>query len=433
MNRTSAFSTLNSPLSTIKIFKFGGASVKDAAAVKNVASILKMFSGEKLVVVISAMGKTTNALEELHKARFHKQDYKPVLQQIKDYHFQMGEQLFGANDEPMTAVYDLFEALEERLMSPSSADFDLEYDQIVSFGELISTAMVNAYLQSQQLLSSWVDARQVIRTDARHRDARVDWNRSALGAEVLKATLEKKDIVVIQGFIGSSSVGNTTTLGREGSDFTAAIMAYLLDAESVTIWKDVPGMLNADPKWFKDTVKLDSISFHEAIELAYFGASVIHPKTIKPLQNKGIPLYIKSFINPEADGSVIQESVEHDNLIPSYIFKGEQVLVSVTPKDFSFVVEDNLRDIFNVLSSLGIRVSLMENSAISFSICVDKDDYKLEQLFSQLKNNYMIRYNENLTLMTIRHYDEKTVQMLTKDKEILVEHKSRHTLRLVMR
>ncbi|MFN0032230.1 MAG: aspartate kinase [Flavobacteriales bacterium] len=417
----------------MKIFKFGGASVKDAAAVKNVADILKLYSGEKLAVVISAMGKTTNALEELHKARFHKQDYKPVLQQVKDYHFQMGEQLFGEDDEPLTAVYDLFEALEERLMSPCGNDFDLEYDQIVCYGELISTAMVNAYLQSQKMMSAWVDARQVIRTDARHRDARVDWNRSALGADVLKATLEKKDIVIIQGFIGSSHVGNTTTLGREGSDFTASIMAYLLDAESVTIWKDVPGMLNADPKWFKDTVKLDTISFHEAIELAYFGASVIHPKTIKPLQNKGIPLYIKSFVNPHAEGTVIQESVEHDNLIPSYIFKGDQVLVSVTPKDFSFVVEDNLRDIFDMLSSLGIRINMMDNSAISFSICVDKDEYKLEQLFTQLKHNYHIRYNENLTLMTIRHYDDKTVLMLTKDKEILLEHKSRHTLRLVMR
>ncbi len=418
----------------MKIFKFGGASVRNAEAVKNVASILRRYKNEKLVVVISAMGKMTNALEDLHNARFHKKDYKPTLLEIKNYHLQIAEELFGVNTENnLTALYDLMELLEEKLMTPCSNEYDLEYDQIVCYGELLSTALVNAYLMEQGLASAWLDARQIIKTDNRYRDARVDWNRSQMSAESITSLLAKKDIIILQGFIGSTPSGMSTTMGREGSDFTAAIMAYMLNAESVTIWKDVPGMLNADPKWFKDTVKLDKISFHEAIELAYFGASVIHPKTIKPLQNKGIPLYIKSFVNPDAEGSVIQESVEHDNLIPSYIFKGNQVLVSVTPKDFSFVVEDNLRDIFDTLSSLSIRINLMENSAISFSMCLDKDDYKLEKLFAQLRANYTVKYNENLTLMTIRHYDDKTVQMLTSGKEILLEQKSRHTIRMVLR
>jgi aspartate kinase len=327
----------------------------------------------------------------------------------------------------------LFDALEDKMLMPCSTDFDLEYDQLVCYGELISTTIVHAYLQHMGLSSAWVDARQIIRTDARHRDARVDWVRSQAYADPLKEVVREKGIVIIQGFIGSSGVGNATTLGREGSDFTAAIMAYLLDAESVTIWKDVPGMLNADPKWFKDTVKLDKISFREAIELAYFGASVIHPKTIKPLQNKGIPLYIKSFVDPEASGSVIQEKTDSDNLVPSYIFKQNQVLVSITPKDFSFVVEDNLRDIFDIIASLGIRVNLMENSAISFSVCVDKDDYKLEKLFAQIQQSYTVRYNEDLTLITIRHYDDKTIQMLTENKEVILEQRSRQTVRMVVR
>jgi aspartate kinase len=419
--------------SGIKVFKFGGASVKEASAVENVANILKRFVGEKLVVVISAMGKTTNALEEIHKARFHKKDYKPIFKQVKEYHRNICAGLFGNELDGSVQMENLFDDLEEILLTPVPSNFDTEYDRIVSYGELISTAIVNAYLLKVNLPSTWLDARQLIRTDGRHRDARINWSRSEMGRDDILATLQKKNIVITQGFIASDFMGVTTTLGREGSDFTAAILAYLLNAESVTIWKDVPGMLNADPKWFKDTVKLDKISFREAIELAYFGASVIHPKTIKPLQNKGIPLYIKSFVDPDASGSVIQESVEYDNLIPSYIFKKDQVLVSISTRDFSFVVEDDLRDIFELLSQLGVRVNLMENSAISFSICIDKDEYKQEKLFELLRTRYQVRYNENLTLMTIRHCDDKTVNMLTKDRELMMEQRSRQTLRMVLR
>jgi aspartate kinase len=425
--------TDNTNKNNLKIFKFGGASVKNADAVRNVASILKRYENEKLIVVISAMGKTTNSLELIHQARFHKQNYKSELQKLKTYHFEIANELFGESSEHLNPLHNQFDALEEKLHDPCSPNFDLEYDQVVCFGELISTTILQSFLQSQNMSCAWMDARQIIRTDNRFRDARVNWIHSAASTEQIKHVLDKKDIIILQGFIGSTSSGLSTTLGREGSDFTAAIMAYLLDAASVTIWKDVPGMLNADPKWFDNTVKLDKISFREAIELAYYGASVIHPKTIKPLQNKNIPLYIKSFLDPTAEGSVIQENMDYDNLVPSYIFKSNQVLVSITPKDFSFIVEDNLREIFSILADLGIRISLMENSAISFSIVVDKDDFKLESFFEKLKENYQIRYNENLTLVTVRHWDEKTIAMLTQNKEILLEHKSRQTVRMVVR
>jgi aspartate kinase len=417
----------------MRVFKFGGASVKDADAVRNVASILKMYQGEKLVVVISAMGKTTNALETIHDARFHGKNFKDELQKIKLYHTSIGSALFGEDHTLMKAMQIQFDSLEETLSEPCTSNYDQEYDKVVCYGELISTALVYSYLLHSEFNVAWADARQIVRTDNRYRDARVNWPHSEASCQQVVSLLENKDLVIMQGFIGSTAGGHTTTLGREGSDFSAAIMAYLLNATDVTIWKDVPGMLNADPKWFSNTVKLDKISFREAIELAYYGASVIHPKTIKPLQNKGIPLYIRSFIHPMEEGSVIQENMDYDNLVPSYIFKANQVLVSFTPKDFSFVVEDNLREIFEEISTLGIRISLMENSAISFSIVTDKDDFKLNKLFEAMKSRYLVKYNENLTLITIRHWDEKTLDMLTKGKEILLEQKSRQTIRLVVR
>ncbi|MFY7971697.1 MAG: aspartate kinase [Flavobacteriales bacterium] len=417
----------------MKIFKFGGASVKNAEAVRNVASILRRFQGEQLVVVISAMGKTTNHLEKIHQARFQKENCHPLVADLMDFHEEIAAELFADPENSLQLTWEYFSQLQEQISSPIVGDYDQEYDQIVGYGELLSTSMVHAYLMEQEIAAGFIDARRVVKTDNRFRDARVDWNKCALGIEQVKSQFNKHSVVITQGFIGSTTNGLSTTLGREGSDFTAAIMAFLLDAESVTIWKDVPGMLNADPKWFPNTVKLDRISFREAIELAYYGASVIHPKTIKPLQNKGIPLYIKSFIDPEAEGSVIQESNAFDNLVPSFILKRDQVLISMSTKDFSFVVEDNLKEIFDVLSDLGIRVHLMENSALSFSICMDKDDYKQNRLFAQLADRYTIRYNEGLHLVTIRHYDDATLKMLTENKEILLEQRSRQTVRLVMR
>ena len=418
----------------MKVFKFGGASVKDAAAVKNVSNILRSFQNEKIAVVISAMGKVTNALEDLHRARMAKGNTAEVINALKAYHENIGQELFGNEYESrMAPVFAYFKDLEEVIALPRNSNDDRDYDAIVSYGELFSTALVHAYLVSQNFNAAFVDARSIIKTDDRHRDARVDWNKSTLGCNLIRQKLEIHDLVIVQGFIGSGSEQQPTTLGREGSDFTAAILAYIMDAQDVTIWKDVPGMLNADPKLFPNTVKLDKISFREAIELAYYGASVIHPKTVKPLQNKNIPLHIKSFIDPNAEGSVIQENTEFDHITPSFISKANQVLISITPRDFSFVVEDNLKEIFDLLSQFGIRIHLMENSALSFSICIDKDETKQTKLFDALKSKYTIRYNEGMTLLTARHYSDENIAMLTKGKEILLEQRNRQTIRFVAR
>jgi aspartate kinase len=417
----------------IRIFKFGGASVKDAAAVRNMTTIVDRFKDDQLVIVVSAMGKTTNALERVNRLRFDSMSYIEPLAEIRNYHEQIIDDLFGADSAGRLVLQQHLEALDSFLAQPCSSHFDLEYDQIIVFGELISTAIIEAWFRHCSMDSEWFDARAIIRTDNRYRDARVDWDQSARQLGPLKEALDSGKRCILQGFIGRDETGNSTSLGREGSDFTAAIMAYLLDAADVTIWKDVPGMLNADPKWFKNTVKLDSISFKEAIELAYYGASVIHPKTIKPLQNKGIPLYIKSFLDPDSPGTIIQESTANDGQVPSYIFKGNQVLLSIATRDFSFVVEDNLKEIFEAIAEAGVRIHLMENSAISFSVVFDYDDYKLQLLTDKLKANYSVRYNEPLTLITIRHWDDATVTTLTAGREILLEQRSRHTLRMLTR
>lgn len=417
----------------IKVFKFGGASVKDSSAVRNMSDIVRTYCSDSLVVVVSAMGKTTNAIERIHAARFRGEPYQVELEELTSYHEQMVEELFGEDPSGSTALKAQLEALGQVLDAPGSGNFDQDYDSIIGFGELISTAIVQAYLSSQEISSQWFDARDIIITDSRYRDARVNWEMSASRISPLERALSEKRVCVIQGFIGSTSEGHSTSLGREGSDFTASIMAYLLNASDVTIWKDVPGMLNADPKKFQDTVKLESISFKEAIELAYYGASVIHPKTIKPLQNKGIPLHIKSFVNPELPGTLIQESTANDNLVPSYIIKENQVLVSISTRDFSFIVEDNLKEIFDCLSRLGIRIHLMENSAISFSLVFDHDNYKLNSLLKELNKSYQVLYNEALTLMTVRHYDDSIVKKITADKEIILEQRSRNTLRMLLK
>jgi aspartate kinase len=417
----------------IKVFKFGGASVKDSAAVRNMCDIVRSFCNDSLVVVVSAMGKTTNAIERIHAARFRGEPYQIELEELTRYHQQMVEELFGDDTTGSDALRAQLEAFKRVLNNTGSGNFDQDYDSLIGFGELISTAIVQAYLSYQEISSLWIDARDIIITDSRYRDARVNWEVSASRILPIERALSEKKVCVIQGFIGSTTDGHSTSLGREGSDFTASIMAYLLNASDVTIWKDVPGMLNADPKKFQDTVKLDRISFKEAIELAYYGASVIHPKTIKPLQNKGIPLHIKSFVDPAAAGSIIEESTENDHLIPCFILKENQVLLSVSTRDFSFIVEDNLKEIFDVLSTIGIRVHLMENSAISFSIVFDQDDYKMSELLKQLGPHYITRYNTQLQLMTVRHGNESIVAQVSAGKELLLEQRSRQTTRLLMR
>ena len=419
------------------VFKFGGASVKDAEAVKNVVSILHLYSGEKLGVVISAMGKTTNAMENILAALLEKNNtaFLERIEERREFHVSIMKQLFiDQNDTIFTEINSIFDDLSKKLDSGVSENAALEYDQIVSLGEVISTKIVAAYCVQEGVSAGWMDARKLIRTNNVHREAEVDWETSTtLFQDRFKAKHTEVDVILTQGFIGHTSDGLTTTIGREGSDFSAGIIAYCCDAESVTIWKDVPGMLNADPKWFDNTVKLDSISFREAIELAYYGASVIHPKTIKPLQNKEIPLYVKSFINPKEDGTVIQSSTSNDHLVPSFIFKMNQILFSFTPKDFSFIVEKNLSDIFGRLDQSNAKINIMQNSALNFSILVDEDKVSIDRILNLFEDSYDVKYNRGLELVTIRHYDQATIDRVATDKEIILQQKTRETARLVVK
>lgn len=421
----------------MKVFKFGGASVKNADAVKNVIHILQLHQTEKLVVVISAMGKTTNQLELVVKALWNR-DSTSFLNQIEklhQFHLAICKELFLDENHPIySKIQEVIGGLSNRFQAQIPDNYNYEYDQIVSLGEVISTLIVEAYAQQVGLNSNWLDARKIIRTNSVFRDADVDWKRTEeLINEVVKPNLDKHSIIITQGFIGHTPELLTTTLGREGSDFTAGILAYCLNAENVTIWKDVPGMLNADPKYFDNTVKLDKISFHEAIELSYYGASVIHPKTLKPLQNKNISLFVKSFVDPAAAGSEIQASKEFDHLIPSFIFRVNQTLISFKTRDFSFIVESHLGDIFSRLSTIGAKINLMQNSALSFSILVDAEKVEIETLLTEFQKDYEIRYNEGLELVTIRHYDQATIDRVTVEKEIILEQYARSTARIVMK
>ena len=421
----------------MKVFKFGGASVKDPDAVRNVSNILSLFGGQKLTVIVSAMGKTTNKLELLVKASFDRDRkiYMALLDDVYDFHMNiLGELFLEKHFAIYNQVEDVFEKLRERYNEPLPDNYSFEYDQIVSLGELLSSQIVAAFLLEQGHSASWADSRKLIRTNNNYQEGEVDWNKTE---ELITANFipqfKQVDVQVTQGFIGHTPEGFTTTLGREGSDYTAGIYAYCTNADSVTIWKDVPGMLNADPKWFDNTIKLESISFKEAIELSYYGASVIHPKTIKPLQNKSIPLYVKSFLNPQAEGTVIQSSIANDHLVPSFIFKMDQILFSFTTKDFSFIVEENLSDIFNRLSKVNAKINLMQNSALDFSILLDRNKVNPDQILEMFKDTYEVRYNEGLELVTIRHYDDETLERVTENKDILLEQKTRQTARLVMK
>jgi len=424
----------------MKVFKFGGASVKNAEAVKNVGKVINLFNDD-LTVVISAMDKTTNALEKVVESYMNADgkcfDY---LQEVKDFHYQIMDELFGDKKHPVfEEIHNTFVEIEWEIEDAPTREYDYVYDQIVSVGEIISTKIVSAYLNSIGVNNTWADVRNIIQTDNTHRDARVDWDLTEkLAQEKLylfshPELVEGQKIVITQGFIGSSSENFTTTLGREGSDFTAGILAFCLNAESVTIWKDVPGMLNADPKLFTNTQKLNNISYREAIELAYYGASVIHPKTIKPLQNKNIPLYVKSFVNPNESGTLINENTSEDSLIPSYIFKKNLVLISISVRDYSFIMEDHLSHIFGLFSQFGVRIHLMQNSAISFSVCVDNNQQKLTKLIEALNSKYLVKFNDNVELLTIRHYDDETIAKTTLNKEILLIQKSRNSVRMVMK
>lgn len=422
---------------SIKVFKFGGASVKDADGIKNVVSILERFKAEKIVIIVSAMGKTTNALELVVGAHFNRtgEAYK-LLNEIKKNHYDLIDQLFEKGHEVYDEVNDLFNAQVEWVLEEEPHEnYDFLYDQIVSVGELVSTKIVASYLNKRGLPTHWLDARDVILTDDIYREGWVQWDETQENANrKVKPLLEKPGFILTQGFIGTTKENFTTTLGREGSDYTAAIFSFCLDAESMTIWKDVPGVLNADPRLFNNTVKLDRLSYKEAIEMTYYGAKVIHPKTIKPLQNKNIPLYVKSFIKPEDEGTYIGGDV--DDLYPSIItVEKNQTMLQISTKDFSFVAEHHLSDMFQAIADLRLQVNMMQNSAISFSVCVTdlEIDDKVDRFINRIQKDFKVIADRNLEIIAVRHPQENIVANLLKGKMVLMEERVKETLQFVVK
>lgn len=420
----------------IFVEKFGGASVNSATSIKNVISILQLDEKAR-VVVVSAMGKTTNSLEKIvdlwyRFTRLNQEEFDF----IKAYHISIVKELFentSALDIALSMVEEIFSDLKQNLLSLNPKDYDFLYDSIVSYGEKISTAILSLYMTSLDINHRLIAAQEVIKTDNSYRGAQVDWKKTEKEVkEKLNNLFLETDLVLTQGFIGSTREGYTTTLGREGSDYSAAILAYCLNAKSLTIWKDVDGLMSADPKRMPDAKKLEQVPYREAIELSYYGASVIHPKTIKPLENKAIPLYVKSFLNPEKEGTVITHAEEVKPLVPNYIFKDKQTLLSVSAKDFSFIVEENVANIFSQLSCFGVKVNLIQNSALTFSVCFDQNDYVLPRLIEALQQDYNVKYNNDLQLITIRHYTQETIENLNKKGRILIEQKNRVTLQCLI-
>jgi aspartate kinase len=418
----------------MQVFKFGGASVKDAPALRNVASIIAKHATTPTVVVVSAMGKTTNKLEELTESYWNKDgQWQKMLTDIKNFHLSIVRELFLKEHKVYDEIENVFVEMQWALEEEPGFTYNHHYDQLVSQGEILSSKIVSAFLNEREVWNKWTDVRGLIQTDNTYREGKVNYELSeSLVKQQLIPLVKNNKIVVSQGFIGGTSENYTTTLGREGSDYTAALLAYFSDAEKVVIWKDVPGVLNADPKYFLNTKKLDFLSYHDAIELTYFGASVIHPKTIKPLQNKGIPLYVRSFLKPDDNGTVIGGS-HHRAQLTSYIFKDNQMLLSIMPKDFSFIAEDNLSEIFALFSRLNVHIHMMQNSAISFSVCTDNDPQKTSPLLKELGKNFKVLYNTGVQLMTIRNYNQEIISKLSENKVILIEQRSRHTHQMVMK
>ena len=412
----------------IQILKFGGASIKDAQSIINVTKILSNYKKSNIVIVFSAIGKVTNLLEELLELYVNKSSLiDNKFNEVKQRHYNIIKELFPVDNEIYNIVENLFIEIEWVLEVEPNTNFSYDYDQIVSVGELLSSNILSSFLKLNNFANNLIDARDCIKTDNQYQNAIIDW-------DFTNISIKEKIVnfpVITQGFIGCTSENFTTTLGREGSDFTAAILAYSLNASSLTIWKDVDGVLNADPRFFSKTHLLDNISFTEAIELAFYGAKVIHPKTIQPLQKKSIPLQVRSFINLDNPGTLINDT-KKSSKIPSYIVKENQVLISTSDNELSFIIEEHLSWIFSLMSKYNIRLNLMQNSAVSFSICIDNDKYKVPKLIKDLSKRFSVFYNASLTLYTIRHYTDDSIKFITKDNEILLEQKSRNTVQFVI-
>ena len=417
------------------VFKFGGASVKSAEAVKNIVSILEAYRKQEIVVVVSAMGKSTNALERIIEAYTsgNEKQISTELEQLQDYHLEIARGLFPGEDHPVFGVIEKhLGELKDRLEKEPSLNYDYDYDQLIGYGELLSTTIISQYLNHAGLAARWMDIRRSLKTDNTWREASVDWE---LSAKLVNEhfVFKGENILITQGFLASTVNGQPTSLGREGSDYTAAILAYLLRAENVTIWKDVPGVLNADPKYFDDTILLERLSYLDAIELAYFGTGVIHPKTIKPLQNKNINLYVRSFLNPEAPGTRVG-NISYERLnTPSFVFRMDQVLIRTSAKDFSFINENNLEKIFGILGKHGLKINMMQNSAISFKMIVSNDKRRVRAVVDDLEVHFKVDYQTGLELVTIRYFDQDTIDRVMVNKELILEQRGVQNIELLIR
>ena len=415
----------------MKVFKFGGASVKDADGVKNLCRLLQQTGHSDVFLVVSAMGKTTNAMEEVVEAYFKEgKDFSESLDPVESFHFSLAQELFEEGDPVFNRLQVLFEEVRGFLKWIRSPKYAFVYDQVVGYGELLSTALVSHYLQSQGLENEWIDVRHYIKTDRNYRDAGVDWDQTQ--ARIRKG-IKSGPLYITQGFLGSDENNFTTTLGREGSDYTAAILGYCLDAESVTIWKDVSGVLNADPRYFEETTLLEQVSYREAIELAFYGASVIHPKTLQPLQSKEIPLYVRSFIQPKEKGTEVGRGKKIKPEIPCFIVKKKQVLLQLSTLDFSFMAEHHLSNLFDLLHQYRLKTDLIQNSAISFSVCLDNRFGGLEALLKDLEQQFKVNCYRDVDLYTIRHFTEEAVEKTRKDKDVVLEQRNGETVQLVTR
>jgi aspartate kinase len=414
------------------VYKFGGASVKDAGGIRNLERIVSE-EKENLVIVVSAFDKTTNALEKVLKTWMSEDEgYKDLLDDIYSYHLSVAEEVFPSGDTGKSKIDISFAKLEEYLKTEKKSDYDFEYDQIVSYGEIWSTIIVAAYLKHKALNAEWIDIRGNLITDDRFRDADILWNESTARIRSV-FNFKGTDMYVTQGFIGSTIAGQTTTLGREGSDYTAALLANILDAEKVVVWKDVPGLLNADPKWLADASRLEEVSYREAVEMTFSGAKVIHPKTIKPLHNKNISLHVKSFLAPGEKGTIIKSDTARKHGLPVFIKKENQIMISILPKDFSFAMGENLSRIFYLFIQHGIKVNIVEASAISIDVCIDDDRMKVESLIEDLRTEFTAVYNENVEMLSIRHYTPEAIERITSGREILLEQRTRSSVRFVVR
>jgi len=415
----------------MRVFKFGGASVKDADGVKNMINVLQQVGSQDIFLVVSAMGKMTNAFEKLTDAYFYNNDELPMLiDGVKEYHYKIAQDLFEDEKHAIFSEMELlFDSLNAFITQNKSKNYSFVYDQLVSFAELFSTKIVSFYFNETGLENTWLDVRDFIITNNDYRDAKVDWQ---LTEQNILKNVNIKKLNITQGFLAKNTDGYTTTLGREGSDYTAAIFAYCLNAKSVTIWKDVKGVLSADPRYFKETRLLEKISYTEAIELAFYGASVIHPKTLQPLQKKEIPLYVKSFVNPLNKGTSVSRGVHIYPETSCFIVKKEQILLSISSIDFSFIVEQNISKIFDLLHQYKMKVNLIQNSAISFSVCLD-DKYKnFEKLTEQLKNNFKIDFYKDVSLFTIRHFTKDAIQQIEKNNKVLLKQLTKETVQIVV-